>query len=209
MKKVVLTAFCLLLIGSMAFAQRPKTETFKGTISNIPGMQSSAPVTFTVDNTTGECSFVSNGNGDAVGHFTWTGMIPSAKMYSLGQAGAVWAGQLTNWSNMTIASGDSQSTMTAIVNGPNKAPIAGMVDSDGKSVRLTIRVPYQLHGQQANIPFTCTLNLKAGSNTDDLLNSDGFESLDDMTEEERNEYLRGLNERGQGVKVHPGTIPQQ
>lgn len=215
MKKVVLIALCLLFIGSMAFAQRPKTETFNGTISGIPGMQTSAPITFTVDNSTGACSFVSKGNGEAVEAFSWQGQIPAAKNYSLGQAGAVWSGQLTDWSDMTFASGISKGVMKAVVGGSNSAPISGMANYDGKSVRLTIRVPYQLPGQEvANIPFICTLDLTLGqtSNANPGINNanpgtnnttvgtndafgDGFESLDNLSEEEYNEYIRSLNER--------------
>lgn len=199
MKKMTLTALCLLFIGSMAFAQRQKTDIFNGTINGIPGMETSAPVTFTVDNTTGECSFVSKGNGFAVGPFTWKGQIPAAKNYNLGQQGAVWAGQLTEYSDMTYAVGEGQGTLKAAISGNNNAPIAGM-NYDGKTITLTIRVPYEMHGQVAPIPFTCTLNLSPGqsANPDDDSDDDfggGFESLDSMSEEEYEEYIRSLNER--------------
>jgi len=200
MKKVVLTALCLLFIGSMAFAQRQKTDIFHGTISGIPGMQPAAPVTFSVDNTTGECSFVSKGNGSAVGPFTWKGQIPSAKNYSLGQPGAVWSGQLTECSNMTYDKGESRGTLKAALNDSNNAPIAGMTDLDGKSVSLTIRIPYVINGQLAPIPFICTLDVTPGqsANPDGNLEDsfgEGFESLDNMSEEEYNEYIKALYER--------------
>ena len=198
---MTLTALCLLFIGSMAFAQRQKTDIFNGTISGIPGMQSSAPVTFSVDNTTGECSFVSKGNGFAVGPFTWKGQIPSAKNYSLGQPGAVWAGQLTECSDMTYAKGEGQTTMKAAISRFNNAPIAGMTDPDGKSVSLTIRILYIMNDLTvAPIPFICTLNLTPGqsANPDDDIEDnfgDGFESLDSMSEEEYEEYIRAIYER--------------
>lgn len=193
MKKTLLTAFCLLIIGSTVFAQRQKTSIFNGSISGIPGMQPSAPITLTVDNTTGNCSFYSRGNGDAVGPFNWVGQIPAAKVQDLAQPGAVWSGRLTTWTNMTYAGG----TMRSADDSGGNAPISGMTEYDGKSANLTLRIPYRLPGRTdiVNIPFTCTLNVTAGQSAEQTLEvpeGDGFGSINDMSDEDYNAYMINL-----------------
>ena len=169
MKKILSLTFFLLCCIAL-LAQRPKTETFKGQVGNIPGPETSAPVTFTVDNTTGYCTFKSDGNGHNVDSFFWRGQIPTAVNQPLSNAGAVWTGQLTEWSDMTISerkSGSRTNTQTRLVSvkrsSANTAPIYGMT-SDGKSITLQIRIPYRMAGYSdpVQITFSCTLDLSSG-----------------------------------------------
>lgn len=169
MKKILSLTF-FLLCSIALLAQRPKTETFKGQVGNIPGPETSAPVTFTVDNTTGYCTFKSDGNGHNVDSFFWRGQIPTAVNQPLSNAGAVWTGQLTEWSDMTISerkSGSRTNTQTRLVSvkrsSANTAPIYGMT-SDGKSITLQIRIPYRMaeYSDPVQITFSCTLDLSTG-----------------------------------------------
>lgn len=191
MKKTALITLCLLFISSLTFAQRQKTDTFNGTLTGIPGMQATVSITCTVDNTTGNCTFTSKGNGLNVDPFTWKGQIPAAKVQDLKQANAVWGGQLTMCSDMTCDNGGKKGVMTSKVSNTAKGTIAGMTAADGKSVNLTIRIPYVLPGkQQANIPFTCTFILNNDQDDDGF--GDGFGSLDDMSDEEYDAYVTRL-----------------
>ena len=102
MKRLALLLAGLLLCGTALLAQRPARETFTGRVSCAMGSESSAPVSFTVDNTTGDFSFTSKGNGGRVGGFTWKGKMPSVKSQNLSASGAVWSFQLTDWSDFTV-----------------------------------------------------------------------------------------------------------
>ncbi|MBQ9660111.1 MAG: hypothetical protein IJV37_02445 [Bacteroidales bacterium] len=168
--KKILSLSLFLLCSIVLLAQRPKTETFRGQVGNIPGPETSAPVTFTVDNTSGYCTFKSDGNGKNVGNFFWRGQIPAAVNQPLSNPGAVWTGQLAEWSDMTISerkNGSRTNTQTRLrsVKQSNaaKASIYGMT-SDGKSITLQIRIPYLMDGYSdpVQITFSCTLDLSSG-----------------------------------------------
>lgn len=173
MKRLALLLAGLLLCGTALLAQRPARETFTGRVSCAMGSESSAPVSFTVDNTTGDFSFTSKGNGGRVGAFTWKGKMPSVKSQNLAANGAVWTFQLTEWSDFTVgtrekdrATGKMVDTTTRLKkvqrSGNTTAP--GFGTSDGNSITLNIRIPYQISSQNEAVPitFTVTLDLSNG-----------------------------------------------
>ena len=173
MKRIALLLAGLLLCGTALLAQRPARETFTGRVSCAMGSESSAPVSFTVDNTTGDFSFTSKGNGGRVSGFTWKGKMPSVKSQNLSASGAVWSFQLTDWTDFTVgtrekdpATGkmvDKTSRLTKVQrSSANTAP--GFGTSDGKSITLNIRIPYKISGQNEAVPitFTVTLDLSNG-----------------------------------------------
>lgn len=173
MKKIALLLAGLLLCSTVLLAQRPKNETFNGRVSCAMGIESSAPVTFTVDNTTGDFTFSSKGNGGRVGSFTWKGKIPSAKNQNLSASGAVWTFQLTEWSDFTVgtqrkdpSSGKmiQETSRLKSVTRTSATTAPGMGTSDGKSITLNIRIPYIISGQSEDVPvtFTVTLDLSNG-----------------------------------------------
>ena len=168
MKRIALLLAGLLLCSTALLAQRPKNETFTGRVSCAMGSESSAPVTFTVDNTTGDFSFTSKGNGGRVGAFTWKGKMPSVKSQNLAANGAVWTFQLTEWSDFTVgtrekdrATGKMVDTTTRLKkvqrSGNTTAP--GFGTSDGNSITLNIRIPYQISSQNEAVPITFTVTL--------------------------------------------------
>lgn len=168
MKRIALLLAGLLLCSTALLAQRPARETFTGRVSCAMGSESSAPVTFTVDNTTGDFSFTSKGNGGRVGAFTWKGKMPSVKSQNLAANGAVWTFQLTEWSDFTVgtrekdrATGKMVDTTTRLKkvqrSGNTTAP--GFGTSDGNSITLNIRIPYQISSQNEAVPITFTVTL--------------------------------------------------
>lgn len=173
MKKILLLFASLLLSGMVLLAQRPKNETFTGRVSCAMGSESSAPVSFTVDNTTGDFSFTSKGNGGRVGSFTWKGKIPAAKNQNLAAAGAVWSLQLSEWSDFTVGTRrkdpstgkmiDETSRLRSVKRTSNTTA-SGFGTSDGSSITLNIRIPYMISGQNEAVPitFTVTLDLSKG-----------------------------------------------
>lgn len=168
MKRIALLLAGLLLCSTALLAQRPARETFTGRVSCAMGSESSAPVSFTVDNTTGDFSFTSKGNGGRVGAFTWKGKMPSVKSQNLAANGAVWTFQLTEWSDFTVgtrekdrATGKMVDTTTRLKkvqrSGNTTAP--GFGTSDGNSITLNIRIPYQISSQNEAVPITFTVTL--------------------------------------------------
>ena len=178
MKKLIITLFGLLCVGAVLSAQQPARETFTGTLGNIPGIETSAPITFTVNNSTGSFSFESNGNGHHIGKIVFSGSVPVGRLQmrmgggvGLSAPGSPWGFELQYWSNITIAEKDGknvkETTLVAVPHSnTNRAMVSGQVSSDGKSVQLTIRVPYKMDVKgetvTAQIPFTCTLNIPSG-----------------------------------------------
>lgn len=173
MKRLALLLAGLLLCGTALLAQRPARETFTGRVSCAMGSESSAPVSFTVDNTTGDFSFTSKGNGGRVGGFTWKGKMPSVKSQNLSASGAVWSFQLTDWSDFTVGTREKDPSTGKMVDKTSRltkvqrssvynAPGSGI--SDGKSITLNIRIPYKISGQNEAVPitFTVTLDLSNG-----------------------------------------------
>lgn len=173
MKKIAFLLADLLLCSTALQAQRPKNETFTGRVSCAMGSESSAPVSFTVDNTTGDFSFTSKGNGGRVGSFTWKGKMPSVKSQNLAASGAVWTFQLTEWSDFTVGTREKDASTGKLVDktarlkkvqrtSATTAP--GFGTSDGKSITLNIRIPYRISDQNEAVPvtFTVTLDLSNG-----------------------------------------------
>lgn len=173
MKRLALLLAGLLLCGTALLAQRPARETFTGRVSCAMGSESSAPVSFTVDNTTGDFSFTSKGNGGRVSSFTWKGKIPAAKNQNLAAAGAVWSLQLSEWSDFTVGTRrkdpstgkmiDETSRLRSVKRTSNTTA-SGFGTSDGSSITLNIRIPYMISGQNEAVPitFTVTLDLSKG-----------------------------------------------
>ena len=178
MKKLIITLFGLLGLGVVLSAQQPANETFTGRLNNIPGVETSAPITFKVNNTTGSFSFESPGNGHHIGKIVFSGSVPTGRLQmrmgggvGLSAPGSPWGFELQYWSNITIAEKDGknvkETTLVAVPHSnTNRAMVSGQVSSDGKSVQLTIRVPYKMDVKgetvTAQIPFTCTLNIPSG-----------------------------------------------
>ena len=159
MKKIALLLAGLLLCGTALLAQRPAKETFTGRVSCAMGSESSAPVTFTVDNTTGDFTFSSKGNGGRVGAFTWKGKMPSVKSQNLAASGAVWTFQLTEWSDYTVGTDKNKTSRLKHVQRTSATTAPGMGTSDGKSITLNIRIPYIIEGQNDAVPVTFTVTL--------------------------------------------------
>lgn len=162
--------FALLLVGLFfglaLMAQRPATYTFTGTVSNIPGIQPSAPVTFTIDNTSGNFTFRSQGNGHEVGGFFWGGNMPSVKSQDVASAGATWSFKLTQWSDMSVAAQNSKTkaiSSVTIRSAKGQASGYGSSQDGGKTVTLQIRIPYDLGNGAVSVPFTVTLQIGNGS----------------------------------------------
>lgn len=168
MKKIALLLAGLLLCSATLLAQRPARETFTGRVSCAMGSESSAPVTFTVDNTTGDFTFSSKGNGGRVGAFTWKGKMPSVKSQNLAASGAVWTFQLTEWSDFTVGTREKDSATGKMVDKTSRlkhvqrtsaTTAPGMGTSDGKSITLNIRIPYEIDSQNGAVPVTFTVTL--------------------------------------------------
>lgn len=162
MKKITMILTGLLLCCTALLAQRPATYVFKGSASGLPG---SAPVTCTINSTSGDLTISSDGNGANVDGFTWKGKLPSVRAQDITSAGAVWTGQLTSWSDITYRVEQNrtvrQERLTSTTRATNNtAPIQGMT-YDGKSIKLEIRIPYRLPSQNdiVGVPFTVTLDL--------------------------------------------------
>ena len=162
MKKITMILTGLLLCCTVLLAQRPATYVFKGSVSGLPGY---APVTCTINSTSGDLSITSDGNGSNVDGFTWKGKLPSVRAQDITSAGAVWTGQLTSWSDMTYRVEQNrtvrQERLTSTTRATNNtAPIQGMT-YDGKSIKLEIRIPYRLQSLNdiVGVPFTVTLDL--------------------------------------------------
>lgn len=181
MKRFALILCSFLFLAGTLSAQQRSTDVFNGTLNDIPGYEPSAPVTFTVNNSTGEFSLTSDGNGYHVDAFWFNGRIPVSRLqmksgdaYGLTIPGSPWSFELYSWSNMVVAgkktdtsskTSVSTSTMQAITRtSADRATVAGQVAPDGKSVYLTIRVPYMVKGYEEPlaIPFHCTLDLTPG-----------------------------------------------
>jgi len=170
MKKFTLLLSGLFACSALVFGQVQKAEIYNGTVSNIPGIESSAPVTFIVDNSTGDFRFLSDGNGHNVGPFKWSGKVPVRG--GLNKAGAVWGFQITNWSDMTIGNQVTKNNKKVTVQGTLKKATSGTgavsgMTYDGKKITLTIRIPYLMEGrtQAVPIPFNCTLDLTPGQSS--------------------------------------------
>lgn len=159
MKKIALLLAGLLLCGTALLAQRPAKETFTGRVSCAMGSESSAPVTFTVDNTTGDFTFSSKGNGGRVSAFTWKGKMPSVKSQNLAASGAVWTFQLTEWSDYTVGTDKNKTSRLKHVQRTSATTAPGMGTSDGKSITLNIRIPYEIDSQNGAVPVTFTVTL--------------------------------------------------
>ena len=169
-KDTEMKRFALLLVGLFfglaLMAQRPATYTFKGTVSNIPGIQPSAPVTFTIDNTSGNFTFRSEGNGHEVGGFFWGGNMPSVKSQDVASAGANWSFQITQWSDMSVAAQDAKTkriSSVTIRSAKGQASGYGSSQDGGKTVTLQIRIPYDLGNGAVSVPFTVTLQIGNGN----------------------------------------------
>lgn len=161
MKKILSLSF-LLLCSIVLLAQRPANYVFKGSVSGLPG---SAPVTCTINSTSGDLTITSKGNGINFDGFTWKGKLPAVVNQDITSPGAVWTGQLTSWTDITYRVEQNRTKreerLTSTTrNRTNTAPIQGMT-YDGKSVKLEIRVPYLLKSVNdvVGIPFTVTLDL--------------------------------------------------
>lgn len=161
MKKILSLSF-FLLCSIVLLAQRPANYVFKGSVSGLPG---SAPVTCTINSTSGDLTITSKGNGINFDGFTWKGKLPAVVNQDITSPGAVWTGQLTSWTDITYRVEQNRTKreerLTSTTrNRTNTAPIQGMT-YDGKSVKLEIRVPYLLKSVNdvVGIPFTVTLDL--------------------------------------------------
>lgn len=161
MKKILSLSF-FLLCSIVLLAQRPANYVFKGSVSGLPG---SAPVTCTINSTSGDLTITSKGNGINFDGFTWKGKLPAVVNQDITSPGAVWTGQLTSWTDITYRVEQNRTKreerLTSTTrNRINTAPIQGMT-YDGKSVKLEIRVPYLLKSVNdvVGIPFTVTLDL--------------------------------------------------
>lgn len=161
MKKILSLSF-FLLCSIVLLAQRPANYVFKGSVSGLPG---SAPVTCTINSTSGDLTITSKGNGINFDGFTWKGKLPAVINQDITSPGAVWTGQLTSWTDITYRVEQNRTKreerLTSTTrNRINTAPIQGMT-YDGKSVKLEIRVPYLLKSVNdvVGIPFTVTLDL--------------------------------------------------
>lgn len=169
MKRIVLTLAGLLLCSMALLAQRPANYVFKGTASCWLGSDSTAPVTCTINTTSGNVTFKSDGNGRHVGPFTWKGKMPAVKNADITMPGIPWTFQLTEWSDMTIGTRERvngkmvdklerlTSTRRAV---NNTAPVQG-INYDGKEITLEIRIPYNIPGQNdaVGVNFTVKLDL--------------------------------------------------
>lgn len=169
MKRIVLTLAGLLLCSMALLAQRPANYVFKGTASCWLGSDSTAPVTCTINTTSGNVTFKSDGNGRHVGPFTWKGNMPAVKNADITMPGIPWAFQLTEWSDMTIGTRervngkmvDKQERLTSTRRAVNNtAPVQG-INYDGKEITLEIRIPYNIPGQNdaVGVNFTVKLDL--------------------------------------------------
>jgi len=161
MKKILSLSF-FLLCSIVLLAQRPANYVFKGSVSGLPGY---APVTCTINSTSGDLTITSKGNGINFDGFTWKGKLPAVVNQDITSPGAVWTGQLTSWTDITYRVEQNRTKreerLTSTTrNKINTAPIQGMT-YDGKSVKLEIRVPYLLKSVNdvVGIPFTVTLDL--------------------------------------------------
>ena len=161
MKKILSLAF-FLLCSIVLLAQRPANYVFKGSVSGLPGY---APVTCTINSTSGDLTITSKGDGINFDGFTWKGKLPAVVNQDITSPGAVWTGQLTSWTDITYRVEQNRTKreerLTSTTrNRTNTAPIQGMT-YDGKSVKLEIRVPYLLKSVNdvVGIPFTVTLDL--------------------------------------------------
>ena len=166
MKKILSLSF-FLLCSIVLLAQRPANYVFKGSVSGLPGY---APVTCTINSTSGDLTITSKGDGVNFDGFTWKGKLPAVVNQDITSPGAVWTGQLTSWTDITYRVEQNRTKreerLTSTTrNRTNTAPIQGMT-YDGKSVKLEIRVPYLLKSVNdvVGIPFTVTLDL-AGKQT--------------------------------------------
>lgn len=161
MKKILSLSF-FLLCSIVLLAQRPANYVFKGSVSGLPGY---APVTCTINSTSGDLTITSKGDGINFDGFTWKGKLPAVVNQDITSPGAVWTGQLTSWTDITYRVEQNRTKreerLTSTTrNRTNTAPIQGMT-YDGKSVKLEIRVPYLLKSGNdvVGIPFTVTLDL--------------------------------------------------
>lgn len=161
MKKILSLSF-FLLCSIVLLAQRPANYVFKGSVSGLPGY---APVTCTINSTSGDLTITSKGDGINFDGFTWKGKLPAVVNQDITSPGAVWTGQLTSWTDITYRVEQNRTKreerLTSTTrNRTNTAPIQGMT-YDGKSVKLEIRVPYLLKSVNdvVGIPFTVTLDL--------------------------------------------------
>ena len=161
MKKILSLSF-FLLCSIVLLAQRPANYVFKGSVSGLPGY---APVTCTINSTSGDLTITSKGDGVNFDGFTWKGKLPAVVNQDITSPGAVWTGQLTSWTDITSRVEQNRTKreerLTSTTrNRTNTAPIQGMT-YDGKSVKLEIRVPYLLKSVNdvVGIPFTVTLDL--------------------------------------------------
>jgi len=161
MKKILSLTF-FLLCSIVLLAQRPANYVFKGSVSGLPGY---APVTCTINSTSGDLTITSKGDGINFDGFTWKGKLPAVVNQDITSPGAVWTGQLTSWTDITYRVEQNRTKreerLTSTTrNRTNTAPIQGMT-YDGKSVKLEIRVPYLLKSVNdvVGIPFTVTLDL--------------------------------------------------
>ena len=161
MKKILSLSF-FLLCSIVLLAQRPANYVFKGSVSGLPGY---APVTCTINSTSGDLTITSKGDGVNFDGFTWKGKLPAVVNQDITSPGAVWTGQLTSWTDITYRVEQNRTKreerLTSTTrNRTNTAPIQGMT-YDGKSVKLEIRVPYLLKSVNdvVGIPFTVTLDL--------------------------------------------------
>ncbi|MCR4824573.1 MAG: hypothetical protein K5849_04360 [Bacteroidales bacterium] len=161
MKKILSLSF-FLLCSIVLLAQRPANYVFKGSVSGLPGY---APVTCTINSTSGDLTITSKGNGINFDGFTWKGKLPAVVNQDITSPGAVWTGQLTSWTDITYRVEQNRTKreerLTSTTrNKINTAPFQGMT-YDGKSVKLEIRVPYLLKSVNdvVGIPFTVTLDL--------------------------------------------------
>ena len=161
MKKILSLSF-FLLCSIVLLAQRPANYVFKGSVSGLPGY---APVTCTINSTSGDLTITSKGDGVNFDGFTWKGKLPAVVNQDITSPGAVWTGQLTSWTDITYRVEQNRTKreerLTSTTrNRTNTAPIQGMT-YDGKSVKLEIRVPYILKSVNdvVGIPFTVTLDL--------------------------------------------------
>lgn len=169
MKKITLILTGLLLCSMALLAQRPANYVFKGTASCWLGSDSTAPVTCTINTTSGNVTFKSDGNGRHVGPFTWKGKMPAVKNADITMPGIPWTFQLTEWSDMTIGTRervngkmvDKQERLTSTRRAVNNtAPVQG-INYDGKEITLEIRIPYNIPGQNdaVGVNFTVKLDL--------------------------------------------------
>ena len=97
MKKILSFSF-FLLCSIVLLAQRPATYVFKGSVSGLPGY---APVTCSINSTSGDLTISSDGDGINFDGFTWKGKLPAVVNQDITSPGAVWTGQLTSWTDIT------------------------------------------------------------------------------------------------------------